>query len=165
MRTVLALAVAIAMLPQAAPAADRIYHFKASDAAARAAWDGLLKQDADLAKDARRKRFDARRDLRALRVDLDGDGRAELLLYADLMTYCGSAGCMVRILTQRAGRWAVTCETYIDDGIGLVVEEARPAGWSNLRGTYRVTWRENRSAAAGVSCLEGETIPRAQQGR
>jgi hypothetical protein len=81
------------------------------------------------------------------------------------MPFCGSAGCMVRILTQESGRWVLACETYAEDGVGLVVDSARSGGWQKLRGTYRVTWRGNASRPAGVTCREGETVERSEQGR
>jgi hypothetical protein len=146
-------------------AAERLHLFSKPDREALRAWDGLLQSDPALAADARRHRFRPGRDLTVLRVDLSGDGRPELALYANLMPFCGSAGCMVRILTQGSGGWVLACETYAEVGVGLVIDSTRSEGWRNLRGTYRVTWHRDPSRPAGVTCSEGETVERSEQGR
>ncbi|WP_421989953.1 hypothetical protein [Roseococcus sp.] len=146
-------------------AAEQRHRFRPADGAALRAWDDLLQRDTHIRQDARRHRFRARRDLSALRVDLGGDHQPELILYADLISYCGSAGCVARILTRREGRWVLACETHLEGGNGLIVDTVRTAGWRNLRGTYRMTWREDAISPAGVACMEGETVPRSQQAR
>ncbi|WP_159999554.1 hypothetical protein [Roseomonas sp. 18066] len=163
----LAPALLVAALLPAAPlrAEARLLAFVPADRAARQAWDGLLRQDAALARDARRQRFVPARDLAMLRADLNGDGRPELFLYANLLAYCGSAGCMVRILSPRAGGWALVCETYAEDGVPMVAGAPGATGWRGLRGTYDVTWRADPRRPLGIACVEGETIPRAEQGR
>ena len=146
-------------------ATERIYGFRPADREALHAWAQILRRDPALARDARRHGFRPSRDLAVLRVDLNADGRTEMVLYANLMPFCGSAGCMTRILTRRAGDWALVCETYVDDGLGFIIDDSRTAGWSNFRGTYRVNWVEDPARPAGVGCVEGETIDRAAQGR
>lgn len=79
--------------------------------------------------------------------------------------HCGSTGYVMRILAQRRGRWVIACETYADDGVGPVLDDAQSAGWRNLRGTYRLTWRADAARPAGVACVEGEAVPRPEQGR
>ncbi|WP_131549698.1 hypothetical protein [Roseococcus sp. SYP-B2431] len=157
-------AVAFALTPPAA-AREQLYTFRPADREALHAWAGLLRRHPDLARDARRHGFKPARDVAVLRVDLDGDGRNELVLYANLMPYCGSAGCMTRILGRRRAEWITACETYVEDGRGLVLDSSRTAGWRNFRGTYRVTWVADPARAAGVGCVEGETVDRVEQGR
>ncbi len=148
-----------------AGAAEERHRFRPADAEAIRAWEGLLRGDDGLRRDARRHRFVPRRDLTALRVELDGDRPPELVLYADLLPYCGSAGCVARILTRRAGRWVTACETHVEGDAGLIVDTARSAGWRALRGTWRIAWRADPARPAGVACTEGEAVPRSEQDR
>jgi hypothetical protein len=148
-----------------AVAREQLHTFRPPDREALQAWAAILRDDTDLAREARRHRFRPRRDLAMLRVDLDADGRPEMVLYANLMPYCGSAGCLTRILTRQRSGWSVACETAVEDGRGLVIDSARTAGWRNFRATYRVTWTEDPTRPALVACLEGATVARAAQGR
>ncbi|WP_338665978.1 hypothetical protein VQH23_12525 [Pararoseomonas sp. SCSIO 73927] len=152
-------------MPPDARATEQLHQFRPADAEALRAWDGLLQQDSSLRQDARRHRFRPRLDLSMLRVDLDGDRQPELVLYADLLPYCGSAGCVARILTRREGRWVLACETHVEGDNGFIVDSARSSSWRNLRGTYRMTWRANGNSPAGVACVEGETVPRSEQAK
>lgn len=146
-------------------ALEQVHGFRPPDREALQVWADILRRDQDLARDARRHHFRPLRDLAVLRVDLNADGRSEMVLYANLMPFCGSAGCIIRILTRRGGNWAVACETSVEDGRGLVVDNAQTAGWRNFRATYRVTWTEDPARPARVACIEGETVERAEQGR
>lgn len=146
-------------------AREQVYGFQPADREALQVWADILRRDQGLARDARRHRFRPHRDLAVLRVDMDADGRTEMVLYANLMPFCGSAGCMTRILTRRGNDWTIACETYVEDGNGLIIDDARTAGWRNFRGTYRVSWVANVAKPVGVACIEGETVDRAEQGR
>lgn len=166
----LVLAAALAALGPLAPplrAAETLHRFAPADPAALRAWGALLRQDAALARDARRQGFRPARDLAMLRTDLNDDGRPELLLLANLRAYCGSAGCLLRILSpdRRGSGWLTVCETALDDGVPLVVEDRGRAGWRTLRGTYRVSWRADARRPLGIACVEGAAIDRAAQGR
>jgi hypothetical protein len=84
-----------------------------------------------------------RRDLRdALRqgqlywgeIDLDGDGRPEILLIDERSDFCGTAGCGALVLTGPRGRWRVigtiTAEHYY-----FVAFAERDYGWRRLEST------------------------------
>jgi hypothetical protein len=146
-------------------AAEDRHRFRRADAEALRAWAVLVKQDDILRQNARRHRFMPQRDLTALQIDLDGDRQPELVLYADLLPYCGSAGCVSYILTRRNGNWVSACETHVEGDAGFIVDTIRTAGWRNLRGTWRITWRQDLTRPAGIACVEGETVPRSEQDR
>ena len=140
-------------------AAGQGLSWQPADAAALRSWEALLRTERDLAADARAARFDAKRGLRMIRTDLDGDGRPETLLSPRLDSWCGSAGCVVFVL--RGGQ--VVCQTYAQHGvrggdIRLLPREA--AGWRGFDATRRVRFVVEPDGA--VACAE-EDRPRPRQ--
>ncbi|GGG33944.1 hypothetical protein GCM10010964_22340 [Caldovatus sediminis] len=160
MRVLLPLA---ALLPLCAPpvlaqTGPDPLRWRTPDATGEAAWRALQAENPDLAADARAARFRPARGLRQIAVDLDGDGRAEVLLRLDLPGWCGTAGCAVFVLTRGAdGAWREVCMTnaYAEDGIRLHPRDA--SGWRGFDATARVTFE--RAPDGGVTCKE-DPLPR-----
>ncbi len=148
-------------LAVAAPATasdTRALRWTAADATGRAGWQALLADMPDLAADARAARFDAGRGLRQILADLDGDGRAELLLLPRIGSWCGSAGCAAHVLRRTdAGAWRAVCMTNARPDAPLLLRETGPAGWRGFDAAARVSFL--RGADGALACEEAP-LPR-----
>lgn len=65
------------------------------------------------------------------RVDLDGDGRAEVLAYLAGPLVCGTGGCAVYVLREEAGRLRVVTAMTLGR-TPVVVSAQRTRGWRDL---------------------------------
>ena len=94
------------------------------------------------------------------RVDLDGDGRAEVLAYVHGVSSCGSAGCVLLVYRRAAGRYELVSRI---DGTEnpVVVSERRTNGWRELIAPVRwgeVGGRTVRNYHAVLS-FDGQSYP------
>lgn len=94
------------------------------------------------------------------RVDLNGDGRPETLVYLSATAWCGSAGCAACVFQTVGGRYELV--TYIS-GVELpvIVSQKRTNGWNELIGYVR--WGEvegrTRRDYYGVLRYDRRTYP------
>ncbi len=149
---------ALILLASSSPlvAQSQVLQWAKADATGRAAWRVVVEEMPELAADAKKFRFDVARNLRQAIFDLDGDGHPEILLSGTIDTFCGSAGCMMFVLTRGSrAKWKIVCETYAHFGSkhgDIRIETAGESGWRNFSATSRVTWRKAEDGA--VSCEE-----------
>ena len=82
-------------------------------------------------------------------VDLDGDGRRDILAFADASYFCGSAGCVPRLyrLPDGSARWQelpIETEATINGApVDWSVGDADASGWKTLgfdNGVVRLTF-------------------------
>lgn len=110
------------------------------------------------------------RDARAASAfaDLNGDGRAEAIVYLMSSSLCGTGGCVLLVLTQQGSGWRqVGRLTVVNPPVRLFTTRTR--GWSDLgvrvagggarAREVRVTFN-GRSYASNPSMLPGHRIGR-----
>lgn len=73
------------------------------------------------------------------RVDLDGDGRAEVLAYVHGTASCGSAGCLLLVFRRAGGGYELVSRIGGAEN-PVVVGERRTNGWRDLMAPVR--WGE-----------------------
>lgn len=64
-------------------------------------------------------------------ADLNDDGRPERLIILQNAGWCGSAGCVMRILSLKAGRWRLLAEADGEPGYVRVLPQT-DGGWHRL---------------------------------
>lgn len=156
--THLATLLCLLVLPAHAQREPTALRWRAPDATGLAAWRALLAETADLAADARAARFRPARGLREITADLDGDGRAEVLLHVDLPGWCGSAGCTVFVMRRdETGAWRELCVTnaHRDRPVRLAPPDA--SGRRAFAASARVSLETD--AAGRLTCRE-DPLPR-----
>lgn len=158
MRTALAALVLLAAVPAWAETRVASLRWRGADGAGEAAWRALQAAMPDLAADARAARFRPAHGMRQITVDLDGDGRPEMLLYLDIAGWCGSAGCTTHVLTRGAGSaWRPVCMTSARPEDGIRLRPRDGSGWHGIDSTARITFE--RTAGGIVTCRD-EALPR-----
>lgn len=94
-------------------------------------------------------------DIRWHRVDLNRDGRPEIIFVLEHPTFCGMAVCSL-VVMGRVGpqdQWLVLCESEAGAGnAALTVLSAITNGWHWFRSEITTAWRASRVAPAGVEC-------------
>jgi len=65
------------------------------------------------------------------RVDLNGDGRDEVLVYLLGSVFCGTGGCNLLLFTRRPDGYSLVNEFPISR-LPVIVSEQKTAGWSDL---------------------------------
>jgi hypothetical protein len=134
-------------------AGEPALRWRAPDAAGDSAWRALLAANPDLAAEVRAARFAPAQGLRQISVDLNGDGRPEVLLHMSLRGWCGSAGCSVFVMTRAPdGTWREVCTTNAERDHPIRLHAAGDAGWRGFDATARVRFR--RAADGAIVCEE-----------
>lgn len=64
-------------------------------------------------------------------ADLNGDGRPERLIILQNVGWCGSAGCLMRILRQKAGKWRLLSDSDGEAGYIQVLPQT-DGGWHRI---------------------------------
>jgi hypothetical protein len=94
------------------------------------------------------------------RVDLNGDGRPETLVYLSALAWCGSAGCAACVFQMVEGRYELV--THIS-GVEapVIVSRKRTNDWNELIGYIRWGEVEGRTLRDyyGVLQYDGRTYP------
>jgi hypothetical protein len=89
-------------------------------------------------------------------ADLDGDGRAEIIAVLEGALWCGSAGCLTRVATFRAGGLRPVADIDAEPGALFVLPES-DGGWRRLSyGRWIFVW-------TGCGYATGEDIDEARK--
>lgn len=94
------------------------------------------------------------------RVDLDGDGQPETLVYLFSQAWCGSAGCTALVFEQQRGKYVlVTNISGVENPI--IVSRDRSHGWRDLVAHVRWGERDGRTVRDYYAVLryDGATYP------
>jgi hypothetical protein len=67
----------------------------------------------------------------AAAVDLNGDGRAEAVVYLESRGFCGTGGCGFEVFERSGGEWRIVAQTSIG-WPPVRVLESRSHGWRDL---------------------------------
>jgi hypothetical protein len=65
------------------------------------------------------------------RADLNGDGRAEVMVFVMGPDFCGAAGCMLMLFSQETGRYTLVKE-FPGSRPPLIASPMRTRGWNDL---------------------------------
>lgn len=94
------------------------------------------------------------------RVDLDGDGRAEVLAYVHGTSSCGSAGCLLLVFRRTGGGYQLVSRIEGAEN-PVIVGEGRTGGWRDLIAPVRWGEVEGRTVRNYYAVLrfDGRTYP------
>lgn len=76
------------------------------------------------------QRLDLQR-YRAAVADLNGDGRSEIIVYAEGPQDCGSGGCDLYVLTTRAGQYALVADVSVS-WAPIRILHTKTNGWRDI---------------------------------
>jgi len=68
---------------------------------------------------------------RAAVADLNGDGRSEIIIYAEGPQDCGSGGCDLYVLTSRTGRYALIADVSVS-WAPIRILDTKTNGWRDI---------------------------------
>ena len=96
------------------------------------------------------------------KVDLNGDGIPEALVYIYGPLACGSGGCHARIATLRNGKYKIIGDSSLMHA-PIIVTNRRSRGWKNLifcsrYGYFRVSWNGTYYANGFLPLAAGDVV-------
>ena len=95
-----------------------------------------------------RKNLDFEIDFRTASIDLNNDGKLEVLVYYNAPAYCGSGGCWSYILEEETGSFRIIGEVF--PGIRIDASNLTSNGYRNLQyygenGSYSCQFQEYKN--------------------